>query len=140
MHVNDLITRRNTLHADMQAVLDTASAENRNLSAEEAQRYDALEADFDRASTDLRRAESAAAREAALRSVEIPQAVRASANEGESRNMPRNASPEYREAFGNWLRTGETRLNGAALEQRAMGIATGAGGGFLVPSGFYNTI
>ena len=136
----DLIQTRNTLHNDMQAILDGASGENRELSAEEAQRYDALEADFDKRSAELDRVRRQNQRTAAMRSIEVPASARASAENAEGRNVARNATPEYREAFGNWLRTGETRLNGAALEQRAMGIATGAGGGFLVPSGFYNTI
>lgn len=140
MNLRTLIDKRNTLHTDMQGILDAASTENRNLSAEEAERYDKLEKEFDSVTADYRRAEAAEAREKALRNIEVPEVVRKASENPEGRNIRANATPEYREAFNNWLRTGETRTNNAALESRAMGIGTGAGGGFLVPSGFYNTI
>lgn len=138
IELRPFVEKRNTLHTDMQAILDAASGESRNLTAEESTRYDALEKDFDAASADLTRFQGANERERILRAVEVPEVARVTGAEG--RNLARNATPEYREAFRTWMHTGETRTPGAALESRAMGIGTGSGGGFLVPSGFYNTI
>lgn len=54
--------RRGELHSEMRAMLDTAKAENRNLTAEEAAKYDTIEAEYDGLESEIGRIERAETR------------------------------------------------------------------------------
>lgn len=150
-----LIEERQYLWAQMREILDGAEKERRDLSAEESQRYERLEADLDAKGGEIERARRHGEREAELAEVRrnpilLPGGGAPEAGDGEDLM---NAE-EYRKAFWGHMR----RLPGAespltppqrALlqrgfvmqqEQRAQSIGTNSAGGYLVPQGFYDAI
>jgi HK97 family phage major capsid protein len=123
---------------DMRSLLECARTEDRAMSAEETQRYAALEEDMKQAGDTL---------DAELRAAKIAEHMNAPAPtlgvpQGET--VKRDGSSEYEQSFKAYLRRG---LNGVAHEQRDnferghiesrdMGEASNSAGGYLVPPGF----
>lgn len=129
MTLAQLKEKRGTLYNDMRAMLDTAAGENRELTAEEGKRYDALEKDFDNTGAAIGRQERMEERGR----IEIPKSVRDSFREGNADEDGRVLLPTQRLAqrpsglsLSRTLRailTGDTR--GADAEVRALGISSG---------------
>lgn len=141
MNLLQLKERRANVWSQMTSILDTAEAENRDLTGEERSTYDKAEADLDGLSTDIERLERHANR---------PGFEERSGNT-ETPEHRDDTDPEetYRNAFATYLKRGlgemdnESRSvlrDGFDPETRAQGVGTAAAGGFTVPQGFRNTI
>lgn len=144
MTIVEMRQKRAALYEQARAILDSAEAEHRELTAEERQQYDrimnemdSLKGDIDR----LERAEQVAKEFAAKEDTEV---------KPEQRNTPVTATSEYREAFVNWLRDGMEAVTPelrkvlsygrANVEGRAQSAIVGAAGGFIVPQQFLGQI
>jgi HK97 family phage major capsid protein len=138
MNLRELMESRARLINDARSIVETGERENRNLSAEETQRYDRLLADaletkqrIDRTSQIADQAADVEAPESRTRQRDTQAEA-----EGEHRNDPRG-TPEYRAAFGRFLRGGLQALG--AAEHRALQSDVDASGGYLVtPTQFVN--
>jgi len=128
MDERELMTKRSELIAQARAILDSADAEKRSTSAEENQRYDALNGEIDTLSEQIRRVQNQKRLEDDLR---------------QSANTPPQNDPtaagqddaETRSAiFLKMLRGGYRSLSEA--ERRTQSLAPGTAGGYLVPDQF----
>lgn len=129
----------------MKEVMDIAEGESRDLSAEERQTYDRLEASFDEQDGDVARQERHESRAVQNARVDRTGVVADGASSSEDE---RDAT--YRAAFETFVQNGMGELDAvqrAALRagyvkqdakdiRNAAGIGTGAAGGYLVPQGF----
>lgn len=137
------------------AMLDKAEAEGRDLTAEESEQYNKMDADFERLTKEIRDAEAAqerrdklAEREARLsesrRRPNMPDPAddgnhpeQRSASPGEAAK-PR-ATDEYRTAFSRAMKVGITKLGGE--EMRALQMDDDTTGGYIVaPEQFVNEL
>ena len=133
--------KRAGVWSQMTSILDTAEAENRDLTAEERSSYDAAEADLDGLTADIERVERHATRggyDAPAHDTETPE-HRADVDPDEA----------YREAFNAYLKRGvgdltpaqaEVLRTGYDPETRAQSVGTASAGGYTVPTGFRNQI
>ena len=116
MTIKELNERRLKLIADARAILNSADAANRSLTAEEQEQYDKL------------LAEEAEIRGRIERMLELEKrnniVVEVASNTAGNSN-------QYRSAFDRYVRVGLSGLDPA--EYRALGVGTGASGGYLVP-------
>lgn len=130
--------KRAGVWSQMTSILDTAEAENRDLTAEERSAYDAAEAELDTISGDLERVERHA-----TRGFDAP----ASTPETPEHRVSGDAEAEYREAFNAYLKRGMAELDGdqrqilrkgfvGDSETRAQAVGTASAGGYTVPQGF----
>lgn len=139
---------RAALVREARAILDKAEAENRELTAEESQRYDRIMEDVDKRLKEIEREERLQGVESGLAAPVDPE--RRAALEPENRGDIRPiATKEYREAYMSFLRYGDGGLNPEQrqllaanrdpllIEQRALSAVTGSAGGYTVPQGFY---
>lgn len=111
--------------ADMQALMDTASAEGRRLTDEELERYQALEAEL----ATVQKDDAARARHRAYNTVVIPAGVPSPTNRpGETED----------DGFNAYLRTGHP--NADLRPSNAQSTGTGSSGGYMIPDGFLNRI
>lgn len=106
--------------AALQAIIDAADAEGRDLTDDEVARYEELEGKL-----------TAARRSAELRARQV--AYTTPAGRPLQVAVVDEESPERR-AFRHYLRTGEARLEG--VELRAQGVGVDAAGGYAVPDEF----
>ena len=131
--------KRAGVWSQMTSILDTAEAENRDLTAEERSAYDAAEAELDTVTGDLERVE----RHATRGGFDAP----ASTPETPDHRESGDGEAEYREAFNAYLKRGMAELDGdqrqilrkgfvADGETRAQSVGTAAAGGYTVPQGF----
>jgi len=123
--VTELKQLRAKLIKEMREILDVASAEGRNLSAEETQKYDRIEADVDGFTATVDRQEKQTRAEASIKDV-VCEA------RSTSRAMTRQdttASDEYRKVFDKYLRLGNNALVGE--EARTLTEGTDSEGGYL---------
>jgi HK97 family phage major capsid protein len=137
-----LVDEQNTVWHRMQEIMQAAEAENRDLTAEERQNWDAAEARLTEVSGDLERLE----RMAQLSSVDRSQIV-TTTDRGDDEEAD---AQRYAEAFGLYLRYGmeglqteQRQLLQAGFNQfdrRAMGTTPDTAGGYLVPDTFRNTM
>ncbi len=145
------LERRVNTWEQMQAVIGAAEAGGRDLSAEEAQTWDRLEASLRDDTATIERLERANALETRLETVDRS-GLPAEDRTGDDRaDAAEDRAAAYQTAFGAYLRRG---LGGVPAEQRdlleagfvpgdqlrAQGISTDAAGGFLVPEGFRNRL
>jgi HK97 family phage major capsid protein len=144
--------KRAGIWEQMKALLANAEGESRDLSAEEASQYDALEADLDKLGEEIRSAEAADDRRKRheQRGREFSRVVRDPAVVAPDEQTP-PGDESYERAFRAFLRDG---INGVdaddrkilregfvpGAELRAAGVATGAAGGYLVPPAFRNRL
>lgn len=141
--LKDLLAERANVWEQMKAIRDKANGESRaEFSAEEATTWDKLEARLAELSAQIERD----AREERLSKLMSSNPVVSKVAEAASEVEP---SEQYREAFVKWARYGSGELEAdekralrtgfvAAQEKefRALGIGTGAAGGYAVPQGF----
>ncbi|MDI3341600.1 MAG: phage major capsid protein [Sphaerobacter sp.] len=140
--VLELRRQRAALVEQARAILETAERENRDLSGEEREKWDRIMADVDALKERIDRMEALAAHEEDLRR------LTSAPERPEPGHAGRPTQDEEREAFRAWLRYGmagltpeqravmQRRYAELPPEQRALGEATGAAGGFLVPEQF----
>lgn len=140
--LKDLLEKRATSWQAMQAVRAKAEQENRStLTAEEREQWDRIEAELTQFTTDI---------ETLQREAELAKSLGPVLAEAE-RLTRAAASPdaEYRDVFIKWARGGMLELDAEERQQlragfvsaqdkenRALGIGTGAAGGYAVPQGF----
>jgi HK97 family phage major capsid protein len=154
-----LIEERQKLWAEMRGIITAAEADGgRDLSAEERQRYDALEADLDSKGNEIERCQRDAENErrlaTPLRELRMlpghddPRTAReARRNRGEL-----TQEEEYREAYLGYLRGGMLALDPEQrailqggfrqhdAEGRALTTQTGSSGGYSIPTNLYNAL
>ena len=152
--------KRQRLLSEARSLLDTAEAENRDLTKEEDARFSAMHEEGDRL---LRLAERTAEQESReRRELEREERQRLEANRLQSRETPEGKAKAYKRAFSRFMRTGVASLNHEdraalesgfsplddaqsdilAAEMRVLGTdATGTPyGGYSIPEDFQNDI
>lgn len=141
MNLLQLKERRANVWSQMTSILDTAEAENRELTAEESSTYDAAEADLDKLSADIDRLERHANRGGFdERGTNTATPEHREDGGGDDREA------EYREAFIAYVQRGMAELDADQRkvlrtgyvkdEQRAQAVGTTTAGGYLVPDDY----
>ena len=145
MDVIKLVEQRNKLTHDMRELHQLAENEDRALTAEEREKWDAMGADveaFDQRIDTAKRASE-------LREVEVPTDAPAELSiGGEAQRKAIEGSdvrvPTYDDAFGAYLRGGLMEMTpehrALMLEHRAQATAPDSAGGYGVPTDLYNQI
>lgn len=141
--IQTLIDKRAKAWTASTAILDTAEAEGRDLTAEERSAYDAADAEVDQLTADIERWGKNEARKATFTAeTTLPD------GRPEHRTIDADqAEAEYREAYRSWVREGAADMTAdqkAILrsgfvdgkEFRAQGVGTASAGGYLVPEDF----
>lgn len=130
-----LLEQRAGLHTQMTTLNDAAESEGRDLTSEEAQEYDLIEADFDSLSQRVKRAEKLEGNAPTL----TPGRPTADAPVEEEHSTPDEAEKRYADAFEAMVRNkGTSELE---PEQRAaLKVGAGENGGYTVPKEFYNQL
>ena len=123
--ITELKQLRAKLIKEMRDILDVASAEGRNLSAEETEKYDRIEADVDGFTATVDRQEKQARAETSITSAVAEARVSTKA----MTKQERAGSEEYRNAFNKYLRYGSNALVGE--EARTLTEGTDSEGGYL---------
>lgn len=144
MRSKEIRTKRAEAFEQMKVVIDTAEGEDRDLTAEEREKYDAIETEFDSLTERLTRQEATETRERELA---------ATIAETEDKNKETGSTEEqreaaYGEAFDAYLRRGLTFITTEQRNVLTQGVAdlpkesrdlsklTGGAGGFTVPKTF----
>jgi HK97 family phage major capsid protein len=148
MMLKNLLEERAKSWDAMCVIRESATSENRDFTAEERESWDKGEADIARLTADIERVQRAD-------EFGKKMAEKVSAGfeaEDEQRGDAKKPDEEYREAFLAWVRGGSQELDSeqrkvlregfvaANGETRALGIGTGAAGGYAVPQGFRDII
>jgi HK97 family phage major capsid protein len=138
------------LHADLLELNGTAEKENRNLSAEEQEKFDKMMQDVSDVRERRSRAEKLLVQDREVQhTLNTPveqrvtgagEAGAATLSEYRKRNgyVPQEDVPEYRDAFWHHLTAQQHELD--VEEQRALSKGTTTAGGFLVPTSMSNEI
>ena len=140
--------RRATAISSMQALIDTAEAENRDLTAEETSQYDALKAEADGLKARIDRIADVAAATVSLsastgsvargqRMQRGPEAKTSFESLGEFMSAVRFRPNDQRLAFVEGIGTAEDAAGEMSAEMR---MDNGPSGGFMIPTEFRNTI
>lgn len=131
--IRELQEKLGGLQKQMRSVLDKASSEKRELNAEEAAKYDAIETEFDNVNATIEREKRAQNIE---RELDAPttQGVRASGTSEKSADE----KAAYREAFFQALIRGTNSLSSEQTRVLQKGVV--ADGGYLVPTEFQTTV
>lgn len=132
------LEKRATVWSQMQEIQARAEGENRDLTAEERQAWDAAEADLTAASGDVERLE----RMARLDTVQRDNLVIAGGQPEEERDKAGASEADYRSAFGQFVRRGMGGLTpeqrqlmmSNADEVRAAATSPGSAGGYFIPT------
>lgn len=129
--VNEILAKRADLIKQMRDILSKAETEKRDLTAEEQQQYDKMEADVDKLGAQVERERRLQEREAELNKRQHEPLKPDPQDDGktETRISPR-ATKEYRDAFNGLLRRGLKGLTGE--EYRALQADSDTAGGFVV--------
>lgn len=137
------------LWENMKAILDTASAEKRDVTVEERTRYDAMEVDLDRIEDDIQRLDRHTSRETKYNAVD-----RTGVIAPDGLKLDDDTADAYTDAFKLFVQNGMSELDPtqrralragfSAMDPKeikaAAGIGTGSAGGYLVPQGFRQRI
>jgi HK97 family phage major capsid protein len=144
MRIKNLMEERARVWDQMQAIRSTATEEKRSeLTAEERGSWDKAEARLSELTADIEREQRADefAKTLAPKMEQAAEEIRAEAPKA-----------EYRDVFEKWARFGSSELSGdekralregfvaASGESRALGVGTGAAGGYAVPQGFRDVL
>lgn len=141
----ELREKRLNIFEQQKEITDLAEAEGRDLSAEESQKWDRLEAEDRDLEARIARIEALDEREAAL-SRPSTTAIKPEPSDAERSEEQKVA---YRAAFDRFLRFGMEELDpeerkvlrtGVDTEVRAQSVGTGSAGGYLVPIEFQEEI
>ena len=123
--ITELKQLRAKLIKEMREILNLASDEGRNLSHEENDRYDRIEADVDSFTATVERQEKQARCESSIKDVVAEARVSTKA----MTKRERSGSDEYRNAFNKYMRYGANSLVGD--EARTLTEGTDSEGGYL---------
>lgn len=136
MTITELLEKRGKLIADMRQMLDTASAEGRDLTSDEAQRYDAMDTDQEELGNLVERHKKQAALDELMDAPVHSAAPRRRLPVTADGGVPANplASAAYRDGFLKYCRIGNAPLDGRVLA--ALQIGTDSEGGYIVPEEF----
>ena len=144
MNEQQLLARRATTWAAMQAIMADATAQSRDLDAGELQRYSALEADLQRDTDLIRVARSHSAHRDELESSTTDGGITArTSGDLDDTETADSSAVAYREAYTAWLRGGNGNLEQEqrkalqarfipGSELRAQGVGTTTAGGYAV--------
>ncbi len=147
-----LAEQRQVIWKDMTGILEGARADGqRSLTAEEAQRYDALEADLDAKTAEFERVKRHADRKSELSIVDRDVRMLPGGDfVTERKATVAPSQEEYDSAFWVYVRHGKTGIEreqrmvlerGMRIEERAaLGTTSGAVGGYLIPQGFADVL
>lgn len=135
--------QRATIWEQMKALSNLAESENRDFSAEEAQKYERMEADLDSIGNRIDRSEKMAVLDSKLdKIVDLPGGLM----DGQRGHRDADADDaEYGEAFNEFMKVGisdmspDARKLMAARRQEiknAQGVGSGSAGGYTVPPAF----
>ena len=147
--VRRLGEQRKGVHVKMLQLVEEAEKEERNLSADEQERYDKMVVEFEELFDREQRGTKLLGQELEVeRTLATPIEKRigddgdAPATYEEYRELrsgaPRNEQPEYRSAF--WRYMSDANLSLEVEEMRALSKGTTTAGGYLVPIDMYNQI
>jgi len=121
-----LLEKRASLILEAQKILDAAGAESRSMGSEQEQSFDRLMADADAIGAQLRQLDRQNQLDAAMKMLETPVTTVIAASRAASKAT--NGNEEYREAFLNYLRSGD------GSEVRALSTSTSSPfAGYTVP-------
>lgn len=131
MKLHEMQQKRSAIAVQMRQLNDQAKDEKRAFTEEDNKRWGDMQKEHDELDAKIQREEQ-------LRSQE----ERYSQDDPEQRNNPQGTEEQQRAAaFTAYLRQGMSDLSPELKSQlRAMGVATGAGGGFSVPTEFVNRV
>jgi HK97 family phage major capsid protein len=140
----ELREQRANIWQQMQEIMDTAARENRPLSAEEEQKYDRAEADFDKLENTIERQERHEQRAVANRQVDRTGVVAPQIDD----EIDAETDAAYERVFQSFLKEGlldMTQEDRQVLQSQfrqdkdiknAAGVGSGAAGGYAVPALF----
>lgn len=140
----ELREQRASIWDKMQAIMTAPSGEGGNLSAEQEQSYDRLEAEYDGLDVKVARQERYEAEAAANSKVDRSGVVAPADGPGDDGEFEKG----YTEAFNRWVRGGINSLDHEDQKvlasgfvkddaiRNAQGVGTGAAGGYAVPPAF----
>lgn len=138
MTLTEKLQKRAALVKEAREILDAAKAEKRELTAEENQKYERIDAEIDKLTAEIRAAEQMEQREKRLRELEGEMAERRDNPfkpvPAQQNKLDFRASKEYRDAFFAALKSGRNALYPDEL--RALQVGTASEGGYLVPTEF----
>lgn len=145
MTIIEMRRKRANLWEQMKEIHERAKTENRDMNAEEQQRWEALNAEVDSLKATIDREE----RHAELEAEMVAESSRQAEQDGEQEarhEQTITATAEYRDAYRAYLRGGMSDLDREqrtllrqghqaleGAEARALGVAAGPVGGFTVP-------
>lgn len=141
--------QRASIWEQMKEIMSAATREGRDLTGEETQAYDRAEADLDRIGDDIERQERHEKHAALFDRVDRTGVVPAQRTGDDDGATPEQS---YAKAFGSFMRSGMSDLDPedrrllmqAAMDPKelkaALGVGTGAAGGYTVPPGFRNVM
>lgn len=141
--VAELRERRRTLYEEAHGTLTESEKENRDLAGEDLAKWEAQMAEVDRLGKEIEAREKDEQVRARLEGTPQPEPK----IEARGTQAPPGVTP-YEVAFRSWLRGGRDNLDATqrrslaqgavsvGAEQRALGVGTGAAGGFTVPQDF----
>ena len=134
--IKELMEKRARAIEAGRAMLDKASAEKRELTAEETPQYEALMKEVDDLQAAIKREERQAALDAELNESANQRERRGQPGNGVDPSTPVNDTPEYRTNLLRYMLGGPAQgLRQDSREERAvLGVALSAGAGVLAPS------
>lgn len=131
MDINDILHKRGQVVEQMKAVLAHAENENRDLTGEEAAKYQAMDEDQNGLKARADRIQNAANVEAELSQRQSAPHRATLQNEGRKDGLK---SDDYKAGFNAYARTGKAGLSHDILN--ALQVGTDSEGGFIVPTEF----
>lgn len=146
--IQDLREQRNRLHVAMLKEVGQAESEGRDMTPEEAEKYDKMLEDFEGLGQRAARASQLASMKKDLeiekRMDFLPAGQKAADTLMEYRAQlgysKKYDEPEYRQAFFHWLTSKSPQTDLDIEEWRVLSKATAGAGGNLVPTDMYNQI
>ncbi len=146
MQLKQQYERRESLHAQMTAIVATARKANRNLTADESSKFDRIDAEMVALTEEIKRLEKHEAHERSMNALQ-PVALDNIGVDPRGRAAKMQKDP-YTKVFGKYLRVGlgamdpsEQALIRTGFDtQAALSPATGSSGGFVVPQGFEDNL
>ena len=147
MTPKELREKRAGLHSQMTALVDKARTEKRQMTAEEDEQFERIDADMKKLDGDIERADRFEARNTQMNALSLVHTEDINANNATQADAGKAHQKAYAAAFYKMLRVGvsgldsqqQALLNGGFRgidPQGALTPATGSGGGYIVPQGF----
>lgn len=140
-----LLDKRANVWSQLQEILNRPKDPSGLMTAENAQAYDAADAEFEALTKDIERDAKHTARANGLNNVDRTGVTPPAAIGGDDPENPR--AQAYAEAFSSYIRnqpmtSEQTRAlqGGMTTIENAAGVGTGSAGGYLVPPEFRNTL